>query len=159
MLKRALILFGLSIPIFGHAAVYQCDRDGQTVFSDQPCGSDAKRIHVKAPARMGGGPMVNERGQKFLDSRDRKREVAGIDRDIESLRRQKARAKMYLDNALIRYQRQKASANNNLAGATWEGSLAQEAEVLRKRYQSEIDETNRQIDQLRAQRRRALQAD
>ena len=34
---------------------------------------------------------------------------------------------MNMDNALIRYQRQKANANNNLAGATWEGSLAQEA--------------------------------
>ncbi|WP_144822409.1 DUF4124 domain-containing protein [Marinobacter piscensis] len=159
MLKRALVFIGFFIPVFGYAAVYQCESDGQTIFSDQPCGSDAKRIHVKAPVRMGGGPMVNERGQKFLESRDRKKEVAGIDRDIESLRRQKARAKMYLDNTLIRYQRQKAHANNNLAGATWEGSLAQEAEVMRKRYQSEIDEANRQIEQLRSQRRRVLQGD
>jgi len=157
MLKRTLLLISLSIPTLGHTAVYQCKTNGQTVFSDQPCGEDARRIQVKAPARIGGGSMLGKSGQEFLDHRGRKSEVESIDRSIERLERQKARAKMNMDNALIRYQRQKANANNNLAGATWEGSLAQEAEVLRKRYQAEIDGVNREIDHLRAERRRILQ--
>ncbi|WP_442914997.1 DUF4124 domain-containing protein [Marinobacter sp. G11] len=33
-----MLLISLSIPALGHTAVYQCKTNGQTVFSDQPCG-------------------------------------------------------------------------------------------------------------------------
>lgn len=159
MLKRALVLIGFFIPVFAHPAIYKCEGDGPTIYSDQPCGNDAKRIQIKAPARMGSGSEVGGRGQKFLDSPDQKKELAVIDEDIERLRRKKARAKMRLDNALTQYQRQKASANSNSAGAAWEDSLAQETEVLRNRYQAEINEASRQIEQLRAKRQQVLQGD
>ncbi|SDV99681.1 DUF4124 domain-containing protein [Marinobacter mobilis] len=35
------------------AAIYQCQQHGQTVFSDRPCGSDARVIDV-SPVRTGG---------------------------------------------------------------------------------------------------------
>lgn len=108
---------------------------------------------------LGSGSEVDGRGQKLLDSRDREKELAVIEEDIERLRRKKARAKMRLDNALTQYQRQEASANNNPAGAAWEDSLAQETEVLRNRYQAEINEASRQIEQLRAKRQWVLQGD
>src|SRR5690554_307078 len=146
MLKRTLILISFSLPALVHGAVYQCEINGQMVFSDQPCAADAKRIHIKAPARIGGGSMLGKGGQAFLDQRARQRQVEDIDRDIDRLERQRARAQMNLDNALIRYQNRKSRANNNLAGATLEGSLAQEAEVMRSRFQSEIDSTSREIE-------------
>ena len=36
MLKRTLLLISLSIPALGHAAVYQCKSNGQTVFQISP---------------------------------------------------------------------------------------------------------------------------
>lgn len=35
------------------AAIYQCQRQGQPVFSDTPCGNDARAIEVE-PVRTGG---------------------------------------------------------------------------------------------------------
>lgn len=159
MLKRTLLFIALTIPALSNAAVYQCKVNGQTVFSDQPCGNDAKEIEVKGPARSGGGSMVGEGGKQFLEGRDRKAKVERIDRQISDLERQRERAKQNMDAALVRYQRQKAHANNNLAGATWEGALAEEASVMRERYQSEIDSIDRQIERLREDRQRAQDAD
>ncbi|NWO04534.1 MAG: DUF4124 domain-containing protein [Alteromonadaceae bacterium] len=152
MLKRTLLAIALTTPAISHAAVYQCKVNGQMTFSDQPCGNDAKEIDVKAPAPSGGSGMVNEKGREFLEGRDRKVKVERIDRKIADLQRQRERAKQNMDAALARYQRKKSYAANNLAGATWEGSLAKEAEVMRERYQSEIDSIDRQIDRLREDR-------
>lgn len=144
------------IPSLASAAIYQCKVDGQTIFSDQPCGDNAKEIEVKGPARSGTGSMVGAGSQEFLEHRDRKAKVEQIDREISRLRNEKSQAQREMDEALTRYQRQKSLANNNLAGATWEGALAEEAEVMRRRYQSKIDSAERKIDRLREDRRRIL---
>jgi len=154
MLKRTLLLTALAIPAASNAAVYQCKVNGQTVFSDQPCGDNAKEIEVKAPARSGTGPMVNSGAQQFLEGRKTKSQIERIDRRISKLQDRKKDARQSMDRALDRYQIKKSYANNNLAGATWEGSLAQEANVLRERYQSEIESIDREIDRLREDKRR-----
>ncbi|ERS12519.1 hypothetical protein Q673_02575 [Marinobacter sp. EN3] len=154
MIKRTILTFAIAMPLMAQAAVYQCKVNGQTVFSDRPCGSDAKEIEVKAPARSGTGPMVNKGAQDFLEGRETKSKIERIDRRISDLQNQKEDAKRAMDQALLRYQRQKSYANDNLAGATWEGALAQEANVLRERFQSEIDGIDREIDRLREDRRR-----
>ena len=61
-----------------------------------------------------------------------------------------------MNQAMASYQRQKSYANNNLAGATWEGALAEEASVLRERYQSEIDGIDRELDRLREDRQQLM---
>ncbi|MEC9041454.1 MAG: DUF4124 domain-containing protein [Pseudomonadota bacterium] len=54
MLKGMLLFIALLFPIVGHATIYQCKVDGQTIFSDEPCGEDAKELnHEPAPA-IGG---------------------------------------------------------------------------------------------------------
>lgn len=159
MLKRTLLTVALITPAFGHAAVYQCKVNGQMVFSDQPCGESAKKIEVQAPPVSGGGSMVSGSAQQFMAERDKKRKIQLIDRKIEDQEKRKTIARRAMDDALIRYQRQKAYANNNLAGAVWESSLADEAEVLRQRFQAEIDSADREIDRLRAERLRILQTE
>lgn len=148
MLKRIILLIALTASALGHAAVYQCKVNGQTVFSDQPCGDDAKEINIKPPARNGSG-MVSDGARDFLEHRDRKAKTERIGRDIERLEREKTQVRKKMDEALDRYQQQKSLANNNLAGATWETALANEAEVMRQRYQSEIDDIDRQIERKR----------
>jgi len=82
-------------------------------------------------------------GDRFVKSRELDREIRRLEREKEDLRDE-------MDRAMKRWQQQKRRASNNLAGATWEQSLAQEAEVLRKRYQSEIDDVDRQLERARA---------
>ncbi|OEY66790.1 DUF4124 domain-containing protein [Marinobacter sp. X15-166B] len=156
MLKRMLFLFAITAPAYSYSAVYQCKVNGQTVFSDQPCGNDAKKIEIKAPTTQGGASMAGDGVQDFLRHREKKQQVERIDRDIDRLEKQKTRAQRNMDNALIDYQRQRARANNNLAGAIWEGSLASEADVMRQRYQTEIDGADREINRLREERNRIL---
>ena len=153
---------GIMLAVFSmtaNAAVYQCTVNGQPVFSDRPCGESAKQIEVKAPPVNGSGPMVTDTARQFMAHRDTMRKVQLVDREIESQEKRKAAAQKAMDDALIRYQRQKAYANNNLAGAVWESSLAEEAEVLRQRFQAEIDSADREIDRLRDERLRILQSD
>lgn len=147
MLKRTLLLLALTAPALSYGAVYQCKVNGQTVFSDQPCGNNAKEIEIRSAPKVGGS-MGGDSASEFLEYRDKKRQVQLIDREIGQLKDRRQRVKGYMDDALIQYQRDKARANNNLAGAVWESSLAEEAQVLRERYQSEIDEINRDIDRL-----------
>lgn len=155
MLKWIILLIALSAPAIVNAAVYQCKVNGQTVFSDQPCGDDAREIEVRAPARNGSG-MVNSGTMEFLEHRDRKAKVERLDRQIEQLQKEKAEARARMNAALERYQQKKSLANNNLAGATWEQALANEAEVMRQRYQSEIDELDDEIQRLRDDQRRLV---
>lgn len=159
MLKRTLFVIALTSPVIGHGAVYQCTVNGQTVFSDQPCGNDAQKIEVRAPRVQGGGSMANEGVQDFLRDRQQKQQVERIDRDITRLERQKATARQNMEAAIRRYESDRSRANNNLAGAVWEGSLAEGAEIQRQRYQSEIDGADREIDRLRQERRRILDQD
>lgn len=156
MLKRTLLVIALTAPALSYGAVYQCKVNGQTVFSDQPCGDNARKIEVRAPQSSGGGPMVTKGSQKFLDGRRQASQVRGIDRKIEKLKDRRKAARRNMERALRRYQSDKSRANNNIAGAVWESALAEDAQFQRERYQSEIDSADKQIDRLYDERRRIL---
>jgi len=158
-MRKTLLALSLLVPTLSSAAVYQCTVDGHTVFSDKPCGADAREIEVRAPEVSGSGPMVSDQAKRFLQQRDKQAKVRQVDRAIERQEERKAAARDAMDEALIRYQKKKVYANNNLAGAVWESSLADEAEVLRKRFQAEIDAADREIDRLLDERRRIIDSD
>ncbi len=144
MLKRTLLFIALTTPALSNAAVYQCKVNGQTVFSDQPCGNDAQKIEVRTSKIGTGGSMASDAGNRFVRARE-------LEREIRDLKDEKQDLREAMDRALVRWQQQKARANNNLAGATWEQSLAQEAEVLRERYQAEIDDVDRELQEKKKQ--------
>ncbi|MFC6684719.1 DUF4124 domain-containing protein [Marinobacter koreensis] len=84
MLKRTVLSIAIIIPTIAQAAVYQCKVNGQTVFSDHPCGSDAKEIEVNAPPINGGTSMQTEAGDKFVKSRELDREIKRLERKRKS---------------------------------------------------------------------------
>lgn len=51
--RRVILLTVASFTTPATAAIYQCQQQGQTVFSDSPCGSNARVIEVN-PVRTGG---------------------------------------------------------------------------------------------------------
>lgn len=138
-----------------HAQIYKCEQGGRLVFSDRPCGDDAEVIEQRTATQVGGS-LANPAAEGFLQHRATKETVERIDRQIADLERRKSNVRQMMDRDLAEWQRNRARANNNLAGATWEQSLAQEAEVKRARHQSEIDQIDREIDRLRDDRREAL---
>lgn len=56
MIKDIFIFFAISLalPSIANAAVYKCTVDGQAVFSDSPCGDDAKELDHKPAPAIGG---------------------------------------------------------------------------------------------------------
>src|SRR5690554_3050753 len=54
MLKRTLFFIALISPGIAQAAIYQCTVNGQTVFSDHPCGEDSKQIENRPAPAIGG---------------------------------------------------------------------------------------------------------
>jgi len=156
--KRTILLSVLlSLSTTSTAAVYQCKGDkGQTVFSGQPCGDDAVKLdHNPAPAL--GGSMFTEGSRDFLEGRAVKSAVHRLDTRIRQLQLQQKRAKRQLDADMAEWESDKSRANNNLAGATWEGSLAQEAALKQRQYQTEVSRSDNEIDRLREDRRRLLE--
>jgi hypothetical protein len=146
----------LMLPATGMAAVYQCTVDGQPVFSGQPCGDDAVKLDHKAAPALGGS-LVTEGSRDFLEGREVKNAVLRIDTNIRQLQLQLQRAKRQLDVDMAEWESDKSRANNNLAGATWENSLAQEASLKQQQYQSKVSQIDRDMDRLREDRRRLLE--
>ena len=157
ILLSVLLSVLLSLSTTSTAAVYQCTGDnGQTVFSGQPCGDDAVKLDHKAAPPLGGS-MVTEGSRDFLERREVKSAVHRIDTSIRQLQLQQKRAKRQLDADMAEWESDKSRANNNLAGATWENSLAQEASLKQQQYQSEVTQIDRDMDRLREDRRRLLE--
>jgi hypothetical protein len=131
--------------------IYRCEIDGELVFSQQPCSEDAEVIEhdfavpeTDAPASEAvSNPLA--RPAHDVNYVERVRIERRIDRHERKIRNlQDARAR---EIAIIRQKRRRAM--NNLAGATWEQSMATDMQSVTDRYESEIDIEQRAIDRLR----------
>lgn len=74
MLKRTLLFIALISPGIAQADIYQCTVNGQTVFSDQPCGEDSKQIENR-PAPAIGGRFDTGANAEFYQPEKRERTV------------------------------------------------------------------------------------
>jgi len=132
-----------------HAEIYKCTKDdGSTEFSDEPCSRDAEKIDVN-PTSQGGGNLSGGYSDEFIEERATRRKVESLNDRIEDLYEERKEVQSAMDAELVEYRSQRQRANNNLAGAVWENSLAKDADVIRERYQSEIDQINRDIERLK----------
>lgn len=52
-MRKLLFVLALSVPAVAQATMYRCELNGSTVFSDRPCGDDAKEVTVD-PVTVGG---------------------------------------------------------------------------------------------------------
>ena len=86
MLARSVLFVSLLVPVASYGAIYQCEVDGQTIFSDQPCGKSSKEIEVNAPGISGGESMMSGGSREFLEHRETKKKLSRIDRQISKLK-------------------------------------------------------------------------
>lgn len=120
------------------AAVYKCQVNGETVFSQTPCAANAEEVQLKVHRPSEDEAKAAEERATWLKeesaamradrkSREAAIEITRLEREIEVYQDQ-------MDKELVALREQKATANNNLAGATLEQSIATEMQAVVDKY-------------------------
>lgn len=150
-----------------HAQVYKCKVDGTTVFSDQPCSSDAKQISVRpaggpsssvsSPASAAPSPAVvnsSSNPQAVVARMEHERAIREIESKIQRLRSRVLEEQDSMNREVAALRDQKQYANNNLAGATWQQSLSGEMSAVVARYDVRIRGIEAEIERAEAEHAR-----
>ena len=159
-ITRSLVLALVFVSLPVTAQVYRCEKDGQTVFSDSPCGDNAENLgDVTAPkpgGDFGSGLSENERNLRKAEG-----SLESINRKIDRAKDKRSDLRSEMDAKLDAVEARQRRANNNLAGATLEQSLAQEKRNIQDRYRSRIEEVNNTLERLqerRSEKRKKIEA-
>ena len=74
MLRAMALMLALSVlAVPAQAQVFRCEKDGNTVFSDQPCGEDAESLELR-DNRIGGSFNQNLPVQESPDPEEQTEE-------------------------------------------------------------------------------------
>lgn len=144
------------------AEIYKCVVNGKTTFSQQACGDNAVEVIPKvvkpSASALAEQQGVNESLSAASSSMERDRRLIGIARDMAVMDEDIARIQEARSIELKRLEVSGRFANNNLAGATWQQSLATEMQAVNARYDSEIRIIESRREALMRERERLLAA-
>lgn len=159
-MNRWLIVVALAVAAPAHAGVYKCVEGGKTVFSDQPCGKDAKAVAVRPASGVESqdgqtAAATNSAAQRQQDlsrrvDNDVKRRIAN--NEIDRLEQRISVARSEMEEELANLKNKKRYATNSLAGATWEQSISDEMVAVTAKYDSKIRGWQHEISELKAKR-------
>ncbi len=139
------IALGLFMATPAGAEIYKCvDTAGRAQFSDKPCSKNAEKIEVDTSSSgISHGPQGDfSRVRSDMQRRDIERRITRLESDITGLQDAK-------NAELSRLRYRQSRANNNLAGATWEQSIATEMASVTQDYNSQIEMKREEISDLR----------
>lgn len=163
---------GLALAVIAgttHAwAVNKCTVDGQVVFQDTACTGKGETIKVRpasgpTPSQSavatpaGGAPAVKPMTEaqriegKVKASQDARRKVELEVRAVPGAEMAIERSRAQCDREYRALQDKKLAANNNLAGATWEGSISAEMTALATRCDTRNRDLRAEADKLLAE--------
>ncbi len=153
----ALLVFScLSWPA---AAINKCTlSNGKVIYSDMPCpGGKTQQIAIQKssvaePDKL--RPSTGIEPAKYERQLRKRLDLEKIDRDIGFYFAEINRLENNREAEINNLMRQGSRANNNLAGATFLNSLAQEQNAVALRYNATIQQVNNNIQALREQRRK-----
>jgi predicted RNase H-like nuclease (RuvC/YqgF family) len=157
----AALLTVMTAPVI---AVNKCVNDaGQVVYQTAPCPATAKGSELTL--QKASQPSVTsavdaeelKRIQQTAGKMERDRKLTEIDREISRLEGQIVDHRSAMNDQIASLQRKKQSANNNLAGATWEQSISDEMSAVSQKYDALIRNDQSRIDVLRADAERLRQ--
>ena len=140
-----------SIPSFSAGAeVYKC-ADGK--YQADPCDETSKPVDLSNV-----GSVVNSGSSSAYGATDygKKQEISSyidnqrISREITKLENDRKRVIERRDQRMRDLQNGRRYANNNLAGATWQQSLAQEMAAVAQQADTQVSSIDRQIEQLKS---------
>ena len=147
-------------------AVYKCQSNGTTSYQANPCSGPTKagqQLNIRSEPQgvmpSGDRPATQPSPQKSptsagnekqaLEQMARERQIREANYEIENLERRIANRSEQMTREMDSLRAQKARANNNLAGATWEQSLSTEMQAVAARYKVMNDVDQEQIKALR----------
>ncbi|MGP1834022.1 hypothetical protein ACTTBA_13160 [Shewanella frigidimarina] len=160
-----LIMVSASASASASAEVYKC-ADGK--YQADPCDDQSEPLDlsnvgsVVAPSRGYPENLTNEtidarQQDSAVNPRDKKAEIAQylrkqkIEREIRNLEKERKKAFKDRDDKIEQLRTTGKRANNNLAGATWQQSLAQEMTAVMQQGSTEVESIDRQISALRSE--------
>lgn len=136
------------------AQVNKCLVDGKMVYQAAPCKAGtakatlAPRVDVSEDAARANREkfLADDKVRQASNRRDQiDGAIAGLERDINGYQKS-------MDAELAALQAKKSLANNNLAGATWEQSIATEMQAVTAKYQTRIQAAQERIKALRQEK-------
>ncbi len=145
-------------PVFADG-IYQCkDAHGTTVFSQFPCGNDAKKITVDtvnpSVSDIATTQSANEQNQKLIEQQQNERHRNAQESRLSQYRQRLTDLQARRDAELRLLQMKKTAANNNLAGAVYENSISEEMKAVSEKYNQDIRDTQREIDRIESARQK-----
>lgn len=160
VIMRPAALFAAALLAFSTTpalAVNKCvDDAGKVVYQSAPCPTASKGSEITlqkaAPAAVVSPADAEElnRIQQTAGAMERERKLKEINRDIGRAETQIAEYRQAMSQELNDLQQKKLSANNNLAGATWEQSISAEMSAVSQKYDALIRTEQTRIERLRA---------
>lgn len=125
-----------------HAEIYKCVSGGETVFSQQPCAPGAATVTPKYVQPSADSVIQRKEATEKLSASskniDREHRIMEVDLEMQRLDESEQVTQNNRLLELRRLEEQGRYANNNLAGATWEQSLATKMQAVNGRYDSEL---------------------
>lgn len=147
------LMVAFSVPVW---AINKCaGLDGKVAFQDTPCVGKGEKIEVRpasgASFSTPATPPVLEDAPKRQSEADRLNALTATsqrgrfkieleERQVPYAREAIAKQQTQCDAQLKTLQIKKLSANNNLAGATWEGSISSEMTAIATRCSTRSQE-------------------
>lgn len=155
--RKSLILVALvltsGLSCSAHAEVYKC-ADGQ--YQADPCDENSQPVDLSGVGSfIESGDGISQSSAVSNVSADKKKEISTyidnkrISREISKLEDNRKRVIAARDQRLRNLRESRQYANNNLAGATWQQSLAQEQLAATQEADTMVSSIDRQIEQLK----------
>ena len=147
------------------AETYKCVENGKTSYQGTPCLGADPMVSVKLPTVRLSSPAPSTTSDKSQlpeqDSLAKTKENVRVTElelkqreigcEIERLEGEIAQYQVGLGRDVAALWRQKATAMNNLAGATYEQSISSEMQAVTERYKADIQVGQDKISQLRSE--------
>lgn len=165
-MKSAAIVFLVTLSMGGSAsALYKCvSTTGSTSFQETPCGRSQTQTAIKplVEARKPGegapgpaGEATAAPGRPSLDQQLKEAEASRLRTDATYALRDRLaeldRHRAFCDRQQREILKNRARANNNLAGAMYEQSIATEAAAAATRCETRGRDLQAEVDEARKQ--------
>lgn len=155
--RKSLIILTLILtvgPTFSaNAEVYKC-ADGK--YQADPCDENSQPVDLSGVGSfIKSSDSISKSSVGSNATSDKKKEISTyiekqrIAREITRLEGDRKRVIAERDQRLRNLRESRRYANNNLAGATWEQSLAQEMTATAQEADTQVSSIDRQIEQLK----------
>ncbi|XQW86890.1 hypothetical protein ACOYR1_09280 [Thalassotalea piscium] len=147
----------LSNPIHSVLAdVYKCEIDGKTTFSQFPCADNAEKITIKEVQPVQTPPTINYQAHnKEINDVNDYIELSQIKREINQHQSKIKSYKNKMTQEIKVLEIRARSANNNLAGATYEHALTTQMTAVTNKYNTLIEVEQNKINRLEAKMNQA----